>query len=115
MESTVLAVHACRGDDLALRCAGHVLIATAIAAAVWLRAWQPLLLCAAVLVLPLLRIAMIQRRVRALSRTLDSIRQQLGFQLASYLQFASDLDWSPIRMRDKDRLLVPCQGPASPR
>jgi len=114
IERTQTTVHAFRNDSLILHWLAHVLMATAISVAVWLYAWQPLLVCGAVLVLPMVRVAMIHARVRALSATLDSIFGQPDFQASSYAEFATSVDWSPIPARVRAKLVsrgcVPSQA-----
>lgn len=105
LQSTVLAIHACRSDGLVLHCIAHALVATAVVVAVGVHRWSPLLAGASIVLLLLSRRIATRRRVNALSSRLQSLRQQPDFDAQGYVQLATGLDWSPIPSQQKLRLL----------
>ena len=89
--AATLALHADRADALLLKAAtSGLLVATAVAA-IWTRAWVPLIVLLILVPLPIARVWMRRRREARCEVKIASCRAQPGFNEAEYTQIRAAL------------------------
>lgn len=78
------AVHGAKADTLLLNTVGSAIVVGAVLAALWVRAWSPLVGLATLLVLPLLRAWASRRRRARCEADVAALRVQQGFSASDY-------------------------------
>ena len=104
--SVVSTIYECRSDHIMFKMVGYTITGAILILTLALWMWQPLIGVISIALVPLQQKKLTSRRITGVRVSTLTALQQPGFQHNEYLELVAHLDWKPICLSDKEKLLA---------